>query len=147
MWFYDFWAARATNKTLKYRLAFAMAALVGFCGIFICGAGVSLALFPPSAACHSPRLTQTYGAVEDIKIGYAANGGTTPWSCKFRSAFQPVCLILTISHRRLRQLGFRSEVKGVFAEVIAGVFHTNTTQHERCFLYTRATEPSIVSKV
>jgi hypothetical protein len=64
MWFYDFWASRATNKTLKYRLAFAMAAVVGFCGIFICGAG-------------------TYGAVEDIKIGYAANGGTKPWSCEF----------------------------------------------------------------
>ncbi|KAI5451060.1 hypothetical protein NCC49_002548 [Naganishia albida] len=70
MWFYDFWAARATNKTLKYRLAFAMAALVGFCGIFICGAG-------------------TYGAVEDIKIGYAANGGTTPWSCSDNSGSVP----------------------------------------------------------
>lgn len=41
MWFYDFFSLRKENRTLKYRLAFAMAALVGFAGIFICGAGVS----------------------------------------------------------------------------------------------------------
>jgi amino acid permease len=62
MWFYDFFSLRKTDKSFKYRALFAWAAFVGFCGIFICGAG-------------------TYGAVEDIKIGYAANGGTTPWSC------------------------------------------------------------------
>ena len=40
MWFYDFFGQRKENRTFKYRLAFAMAALVGFAGIFICGAGV-----------------------------------------------------------------------------------------------------------
>lgn len=62
MWFYDFFSLRKTDKSFKYRALFAWAAVVGFCGIFICGAG-------------------TYGAVMDIKLAYAANGGTTPWSC------------------------------------------------------------------
>jgi phosphate/sulfate permease len=41
MWFYDFWAQRKSDRSMKFRLALAMAAVVGFCGIFICGAGVS----------------------------------------------------------------------------------------------------------
>lgn len=65
MWFYDFFSLRKTDKSFKYRALFAWAAVVGFCGIFICGAG-------------------TYGAVMDIKLAYAANGGTTPWSCESR---------------------------------------------------------------
>lgn len=67
---------------MKYRLAFAMAAIVGFAGIFICGAGVSSGVMSLSKTCSSRLHLQTYGAVEDIKIGYAANGGTKPWSCK-----------------------------------------------------------------
>jgi hypothetical protein len=41
MWFYDFFSLRKTDKSFKYRALFAWAAFVGFCGIFICGAGVS----------------------------------------------------------------------------------------------------------
>lgn len=38
---------------------------------------------------------KTYGAVEDIKIGYAANGGTKPWSCELLWSFWMVSMILT----------------------------------------------------
>ena len=82
MWFYDFFSLRKENRTFKYRLAFAMAALVGFAGIFICGAGVSAGPSLRVERCSLCPRFQTYGAVEDIKIGYAANGGTTPWSCR-----------------------------------------------------------------
>lgn len=62
IWFYDNWADRKINKSLSYKLLVVLNVVILAIGAFIVVAG-------------------TYGSVVDIQIGYAADGGTSPWSC------------------------------------------------------------------
>jgi len=60
LWFYDNWGK--SDGSLSRKLIFGLN-----CAIFLLGWFVTVA--------------GTYGSIEDIIIGYAANGGTRPWAC------------------------------------------------------------------
>ena len=60
MWFYDNWGK--SDGSITRKLIFGLNVSIFIIGAFVTVAG-------------------TYGSIEDIRIGYQANGGTRPWSC------------------------------------------------------------------